>query len=143
MAQEFLSRSFWLEKLVLKGTERSENMDFYIYTAIQNCPNVVHIEILDSNISNDCFDTMLEAYEDLTTLVLISTCLQNDVGKIAHLRKLRNLTLSGYHYKFTSEDLILLAQNCGHLQSLKMERVRIFTEIFRNLGKNVSFHFRF
>ena len=109
--------------LILK---RCENTDFIIYTSIQFCPKLKHLEIIESFLSEECFDTLIDFGQNIQYFSLSgSTTIKYEIGKITRLKNLRHLNLSGYNFKFTSCDLIALSLNCENLENLKIDRVSI------------------
>ena len=117
---EVLRLSNHLTKLILEDLEEA---DLIIYTLILSCPKLKHLELIECYLSNECFETLIDASPNLEYLTLDGSCINSQMEKLAQLEFLKSLRLSGYNYKFDAKDLTSLAVNCKTLQNLKIDWV--------------------
>ena len=91
---EVLRLSNHLTKLILEDLEEA---DLIIYTLILSCPKLKHLELIECYLSNECFETLIDASPNLEYLTLDGSCINSQMEKLAQLEFLKSLRLSGYN----------------------------------------------
>ena len=109
-----------VHKLIL---EEIENTDLILYTFIECLSRLTHLQLIECYITEECFDIVIELVKNLEYLSIEGTGVNQKLRRITKLDKLKHLNLSGYNYKFDSNDLGNLAYNCKNLESLKIDWV--------------------
>ena len=109
-----------VHKLIL---EEIENTDLILYTFIECLSRLTHLQLIECYVTEECFDIVIELVKNLEYLSIEGTGVNQKLRRITKLDKLKHLNLSGYNYKFDSNDLGNLAYNCKNLESLKIDWV--------------------